>query len=986
MGSIVARWVCVLAAAIAWAVPCSAVVPQLRIEAGEHSAGIRRIAVSADQRLIATAGDDKTARLWRAADRRLLAVLRVPIGEGDEGRLYGVAFSPDDRHLAVAGTGADPQAAHRIDVFSVASGEHQRTLGLDAGHVVRLLWLRDGRHLAACLSGSDGLRIVGVDEGRVVYAETFAAPCFGLAELADGSLLASGFDGAIRHLRLDDGTWRRLARIRTEPGDPQAIAVSPDGRHYAVGYRSRLPSGHAAVDVFEASRHRLHRRFVLDRSSGGSLGAVAWTRDGRSIAAAGRAEDGRGGFLLMRIRWPEGTSSTDVAAPETIQDLAAFGDDRIAVASSSGTWNVVGASGPVQPLPWSVIALRGADALAADPALRTLGFGDPGSGAAFVFDLQRRLLQPRATGAREPPRRAWPESAPAVVQWEDHRGPRIAGRAVAMDGVEISRAVAPLADGVLLGTSRTLRRFDREGTQRWSVRTIGEVRALRVREDGLACVAAHADGVLRWWRTTDGALLLSLFVSPDGRWVVWTEQGYYDAGPGAESLIGWHVERDDGSGADFHSIGRFRDRFHRPDVVDRVLQTLDARLAVEVADAARKEHVAAEDAVAAAAPLVADPHAQALPPVLFVHGGATDAVQAVPPDGDRRTLSVQFTIRSGKVRAGTLLVRVNGRPAEPSSLVMPAQQDGRAPGRLVVPMPQADAEVAVMAESQGLLSDPVYLSWKWRPPPASTAKPATAASPPSPRAEPSARLYVVAVGVSEYARKEYSLALAAKDATDFHAVLAAQGGGLYASVESRLLVDAKATRSAVLDALEWLRRSVGPKDTGVLFIAGHGVNDAKGQYFFLPHDADLQRLGTTAVGDAQLRATLSSLRGRAMLFADTCHAGNVVGRGSAASAEIGRLANTLASADSGVIVFSASTGRQEAIEHQEWGNGAFTRALVQGLRGAADFRNEGVVTHQGLSYFLGQEVRRLTANRQTPVTAVPLGVVDYPMVAVGRGS
>jgi hypothetical protein len=81
-------------------------------------------------------------------------------------------------------------------------------------------------------------------------------------------------------------------------------------------------------------------------------------------------------------------------------------------------------------------------------------------------------------------------------------------------------------------------------------------------------------------------------------------------------------------------------------------------------------------------------------------------------------------------------------------------------------------------------------------------------------------------------------------------------------------------------------------------------------------------------------------------------------------------------------VFSASTGRQESIEKKNWGNGAFTKALIEGLRGAADFRKEGVVTHQGLSYFLGQEVRKLTGNLQTPVTAVPVGVVDYPMVAL----
>ncbi len=121
-----------------------------------------------------------------------------------------------------------------------------------------------------------------------------------------------------------------------------------------------------------------------------------------------------------------------------------------------------------------------------------------------------------------------------------------------------------------------------------------------------------------------------------------------------------------------------------------------------------------------------------------------------------------------------------------------------------------------------------------------------------------------------------------------------------------------------------------------------------------------------------------------MLFADTCHSGNVIGTGLAAGAELGRLANTLSSSETGVIVFSASTGRQESIEAAEWGNGAFTKALLAGLKGQADFRKDGVVTHQGLSYYLGREVVALTRGRQTPVTAVPIGVVDFPLIAAAQ--
>ena len=266
------------------------------------------------------------------------------------------------------------------------------------------------------------------------------------------------------------------------------------------------------------------------------------------------------------------------------------------------------------------------------------------------------------------------------------------------------------------------------------------------------------------------------------------------------------------------------------------------------------------------------------------------------------------------------------------------------------------------------------------PPPTPLQEPPPTARPAAGGGERKARLFLLAVGVSKYSRKEYALGLPAKDAGDFASLMSGQGGRMYASVHARLLTDEKATRSAVLDALAWMRDSVGPNDTGMLFIAGHGVNDSNGRYYFLPHDAEVERLASTAIGESELRKTLAALPGKAMLFVDTCHAGNVIGTGAAVNNEIARLANTLAAAENGVIVFSASTGRQDSVEDMRWGNGAFTKALIEGLKGAADFRQDGVVTHQGLSYFLGRAVKTLTKGRQTPVTAVPLGMIDFPLV------
>jgi len=238
--------------------------------------------------------------------------------------------------------------------------------------------------------------------------------------------------------------------------------------------------------------------------------------------------------------------------------------------------------------------------------------------------------------------------------------------------------------------------------------------------------------------------------------------------------------------------------------------------------------------------------------------------------------------------------------------------------------------------------------------------------------------------VSRYANPEFNLGLAAKDARDFAKSMERQQGLYYKKVEARVLVDEQATRAAVLQGLRWLQNVSTPEDVAILFVAGHGVADAADVYHFLPHDMKENQLSQTAVSETQLRSTLASIRGRALFFVDTCFSGKSVGKFT--RRELTRMANGLASAELGVIVFSGSAPRQESLEDPAWGNGAFTKALVEGLAGRADFRREGVVTHKGLDYYVAHEVRTLTGGRQTPVTAVPNGISDFPLAALSAAA
>jgi WD40 repeat protein len=147
------RWILVaacLAPVMSWAQAQTAPLstePQLRIEAGMHTAPLRSIATDAQGRYAVTAGDDKTARVWDVATGQLLRVLRPPVGPGEEGKLNAVAISPDGTTVAVGGWTelGSSGAGHTVYLFDRANGRLVRRLGVLPSVTHYLAFSPDGR-------------------------------------------------------------------------------------------------------------------------------------------------------------------------------------------------------------------------------------------------------------------------------------------------------------------------------------------------------------------------------------------------------------------------------------------------------------------------------------------------------------------------------------------------------------------------------------------------------------------------------------------------------------------------------------------------------------------------------------------------------------------------------------------------------------------------------------------------------------------------
>ncbi len=236
-------------------------------------------------------------------------------------------------------------------------------------------------------------------------------------------------------------------------------------------------------------------------------------------------------------------------------------------------------------------------------------------------------------------------------------------------------------------------------------------------------------------------------------------------------------------------------------------------------------------------------------------------------------------------------------------------------------------------------------------------------------------LYVLSVGVGRYQSPDIpTLRFAAKDAADLAVTLQRQRDLLYREITVRVLTDAQASREAIVAGLKWLTDSVAAEDTAVLFLAGHGTNDPDGAYYYLPADAQADR--DSMLSGATLQEALHGIRSRVVLLLDTCHSGNVLGRKS-----FNRLLADLTS-ENRIVVFAASTGDQVARESPAWANGAFTKALVEGLRGVADYAEDNQISMSELETWASLRVAQLTGGTQTPTLAKPNAVPDYVLSAL----
>lgn len=245
--------------------------------------------------------------------------------------------------------------------------------------------------------------------------------------------------------------------------------------------------------------------------------------------------------------------------------------------------------------------------------------------------------------------------------------------------------------------------------------------------------------------------------------------------------------------------------------------------------------------------------------------------------------------------------------------------------------------------------------------------------------------YLLSIGVSDY-KKEHVLGdldYAHEDASAISKAFDRQSGRLYKNVHKRLLINDSATRVKILEGLNWLLRESTQKDTVVIFVAGHGIKDERGNYYFLPYDGDHEKPWENGVKWFDFYDTITSLASKVVLMVDTCHSGDITGR-RGVDVDITDILHQLVNAGTGVVVMAASTGKEVSLENPEWGHGAFTEALLEGLglkkgNADADYDNNNAFSIKELDLFIARRVKELTNGAQHTTTEIPKTLPDFTL-------
>jgi tetratricopeptide (TPR) repeat protein len=221
-----------------------------------------------------------------------------------------------------------------------------------------------------------------------------------------------------------------------------------------------------------------------------------------------------------------------------------------------------------------------------------------------------------------------------------------------------------------------------------------------------------------------------------------------------------------------------------------------------------------------------------------------------------------------------------------------------------------------------------------------------------------------------------------QDAADFATMFEEQKGEhrLFHNVTTENLLGESATAGSMITKIsDWVGKQYNERDVLILFISSHGLIDKSNGHLLIT-GTDYKSInvrGTTMDFQDNVLEPLASLNCKKFIFIDACHSGASMDGGKDVAQDISNEISKIASSGNGITIFSSSNKNEKSWEDESWGNGAFTKAIKEGLQGMkADVDQNGFVTmnelYQYVKFRVGELVQTAGKNDNgSPVTQTP---------------
>ena len=480
---------------------------------------------------------------------------------------------------------------------------------------------------------------------------------------------------------------------------------------------------------------------------------------------------------------------------------------------------------------------------------------------------------------------------------------------------------------------------------------------------GKKVYSADENSIIKVWDISKCKLAASFLGLNDDDYIILNAENYYKTSKGSIDGIGFRYK------GQLRAFGQFDLRFNRPDLVMKDLGA--SKIVQRIYYKAWKKRL--RRAGMTEAMIAGEMH---LPEVLIPNKFD------LPPSTNKSEVSVTIQAFDRNVALKNLQVYVNDVPLY-GKLGISAKRKNEVERTLKIKLNQGKNKVSVSAVNENGLE---------------SAKESFNIAYNVPQKKP--RLFLLAIGVSEYEDENRNLKFAQKDASNL-ADLLTKSSSYSDTVVTRIL-NKDATKANILKAGEMFKKTT-VDDQVVIFISCHGLLDEKMDYYLATTDVDFADPSKKGLPYEAIEQMLDKIPARKrLIMIDACHSGELdktevetvkapevvqkkdkkitiafKGGQTFVKPKAGlnnsfdymkALFNDISN-HSGATVISAAAGYEFALESKEWNNGVFTYSILNGIdSGTADLNNDGRVSVSELKDYVIGQVAELTDGKQVPTT------------------